>query len=612
MPLVFTDHSKPPELERELRALSDGIDRLAGGNIPGAIRVVTIGGGTTSVRQTSNPFITDAGNSGSGTVNKTYGTGASSEILASFESNDDSHTIEATIYVEGADWLPVEATLERDGVFVEAIAASGWTQTADHRRFTATFTVTDASANAINPGYVVKTHDGGESPAVRYTRTLNAPEILTIVLENQGSNPDPYPGVQTQFAAGQTISISGTVEAHADEVYVTDFQTTNGRGLQGPFAVTAGVFGPFNVNAGDGNLSAQRVRMYAKVTGESPGGFSIDVSYPVELDQTVPTFSGVTHSYPAGPPQQEALKDTETDDVTITHTNIEAGDTYVYDDNGTGELTIPAATTYAGTKGVQRLSGSYREIGVNYRVTVTRTAKNGLAAMASTTVKIAHVSPVIEIGRNSGGAALLRMGTDDGTNNYRETTVYIVSSQSNLSTHSPTLAPDGGDTSAFTGTWTASGFNNYFRPFRVEDGDLNSGGQAANNFTWGACSVRNRAGKEATVVTYNQTYAIGGFEVRTLTIPAHPAHEVTIGGPIAVDTGKLVAVATGKGGSPTQAFEGSIVEHNDPNPDNNNFFTISDGADGYDADGANYHLSDNLLSQANSSGTLTVTLKEDP
>lgn len=611
MPLIFTDHSEPPELERELRALSDSIDRIAGGNIPGATRVVTIGGGTTTVRQTSNPFITDAGNAGSGTVNKTYGTGSSSEILASFESNDDTHTIEATIYVEGPDWLPVEATLERDGVLVEAIAASAWTQTADHRRFTATFTVTDASANAISPGYVVKTHDGGESPAVLYTRALDPPLILSLVFDDQGTNPDPYPGLQTQFAASQTMKVSGTTEAHADEVYIKDFEATNSRGLQGPFTVTAGVFGPVDVNAGGGNLSNQRLEAYSNVTGGSAGA-DFTSSESVELDQTVPAFSGVTHSYPSGPPQQQALKDTEIDNITITHTNPAAGDTYVYDDNGTGELTIPAPTTYAASKAVQRLSGSYRESGANYGITATRTAKNGLVLLISTTVKIAHVSPVVTVARNSGGTALDRMGTDDGTDNYKETTVFLNSDQANLSSHSPTLAPAGGDTSAFTGSWSADGVQRYTRPFRVEDGDLNGGGQAANNFTWGACSVKNRANKETTAVTTNTAYSIGGFEVRTLVIPAHPAHEVTIGGPIAVDTSKLVAVATGKGGSPTQAFEASIVEHNDPDPDNNDFFTISDGADGYDADGANYHLSDNLLSQANSSGTLTVTLKEDP
>jgi hypothetical protein len=140
---------------------------------------------------------------------------------------------------------------------------------------------------------------------------------------------------------------------------------------------------------------------------------------------------------------------------------------------------------------------------------------------------------------------------------------------------------------------------------------MKSGGQAANNYTWGACSVKNRAGKEATTVTTNTTYALGGFSTRTLTQPAAPAHQMTIGAGVkVVNTAKLIAVNLSKAGQPVQAFEASIQHHNDPNPNLNNYFTISDGADAYDADGNYYHNSDKLFSDSNISGTAQVSVQE--
>lgn len=528
----------------------------------------------------SSVFVVDA--TGAGTISgKTYqaGTNPANKVLTGFQSNNDAVTVHVEVDARRGDWQPTITV--RGGSALVTVTNLAPIATGS-RRFTGSAAITAAASATIT----AEADDGATSGMVAYTRALNPPLVLTAIFAAQANGI--YPAVQTQFKSGDTMRITGTTEAHATRAWLRDAGISST--LQGPFTVTAGAF-DFTATVGTRASATQTGTVFADVGAGSTAGPDFVTTNTADQDQTAPTFSAVTFLYPTG---QEALKNVETADVTITHTNIAAGDTYLYDTNGTGELTIPATTAYAATKTVTRLAGDYRETGTNYRLTATRTTKNGKAATASTTVKIAHVLPVITV-----TGATTRLGSGGGTQDF---TITMTASQANLSTYtaSVSLAVGTGDTSAWQGTgWTASGILAYTRVKRVLDADIKAGGQTPNNYTWGAMSVKNRAGKEAIVVTTNTTYQLGGFTTRTLNMgpitggdPPY-THTANIGVPV-VDTAKTTVVNTSKGGAPTQAYEAVVTEHNNADSSLNNFWTTvaALGSEAFDDFTKFFHCSD--------------------
>lgn len=558
-------------------------------------------------------FITDA--TGAGSIsNKNYesGTSPSDKVLTGFESDNDSVTIHVEVDAGanarvGAGWQPVVTVYGGSSpVEITNLARMG----SYGRRFSGSATIDAPSSGTIH----ARTEDGGESQHVDYTRALDPPLITSVVWDDQGTNPDPYPAVQTQFKNGDYMQLSGTCETHADEVYVKDFEATSGRGLQGPYEVVAGEWTASNVYAGNGTGS-KHVKVYAKVAGGTAGP-DYTSSGTVECDQTVPTFSGGTQSDIAYPGTQEALKDVETCDITVTHTNLVAGDTYLYDTNGTNELTIPNTTTYVATKsGVARASGNYRESGTNYRLTATRTAKNGASGTKSVTVKIAHTFPTITVNRYSGmDGTNQRLRTDDGTNGYYDHQIRLQADQAALSTDTPEI--QGEPIGAFQGSWVKYNDTQWRRNLRIADADIVQGGQGANTYAWNdstTVSWINRAGKERTTVTTGNSFTVGGFDARTLTIPAWPNREADTS-VYAVDTSKMASENLSKGGAGPNggtifSFDNSPGEGNTPD-DELDKFCMTNGSDIVDDDGSYWYNKDQANAISNTSGTAQVIVEE--
>lgn len=563
-------------------------------------------------------YITNIAPTGVGVVDeKVYdaNTIPANRVLNSCRSDTSSVTVSVLIRQHDDAWQPASVTISGGGItpVPVTLSPSTATQVANEQAWTMDIEITGADTDALP---IVATLSTGDTASCAYERLEDPPDVLSVQWDDQGTNSDPYPAIQTQFADGNLMQVSGTADAHADEVWIKDVSSgaTEGQGLQGPYTVTAGNWTAANVVAGDADNATAHLVVYAKTTAGAPGDdFNSETDQAaatVACSQTSPSMSGASHAYPG---TQEAIKDAETDTVTIIHTNPAAGDTYDYNDAGTGELTIPSSTTYLAAKPVSRLSGNYRESGTNYRLTITRTTKNGVSNTRIVTVKIAHVSPVVTVARNSGGSALNRMGSGSGPKNH---TVYLISTQANLSSHTPTLAPDAGDNAAFTGSWSAGSNLYYTRSFQVQDADINAGGQAANDFTWGACSIKNRANKEATVVTTNTDYSLGGFTLRTVSPGpiggANPpwTHWGDIGVPI-VDTSKVEAICTSKADSELE-YEANVTEHDDADPANNDFWTTvaALGSESFDNFTQFFHHSDRKFYASVVSGTYNCTITE--
>lgn len=574
----------------------DGVDQTArtGLNFIGPTLAVTddAGDDEQEIRsvEISRCFITNA--TGVGEITgKTYeaNTVPANKVLTAFESDDDDITLTVEIHAAIDAWMPASVQVTGAGITPVTILKQNFSQLgSNHRVWTASVNIPDADTT----GTLTATMADGDTAAVSYTRALDPPQVLTLIWDDQGDAADPYPAAQTQFKNNDNMQVSGTAEAHADEVYIIDYEATSGQGVQGPYTVTAGVWTAPNVKAGSAT-GVQNLRAYAKVTGGSNGP---NFTSPTQTDhsQTVPTFTGGAQSDITYPGTQEAIKDAETCSVLITHTNPDGGDTYLYDDNGTPDLVIPSPTVYAATKtGIARDTATYRESGTNYRLTATRTAKNGASATKNSTVKIAHTMPTVTVGRTSGGAEVYRFGSGSGTKDH---TVYLISTQANLSTHTPVLTPDAGDdATGWQGSWATDGDLRYTRSYRIVDADIDPGGQPANDYSWASCSIKNRAGKEQTAIGTNLNYELGGFSTRTLDILGG-THVDPIGVPV-VNTSRTTVTNQSKGGAPSQTYEGSVTEHEDPDPDNNNYWTTvaSDESESFDDYTQFFHCSDKLF-----------------
>lgn len=544
----------------------------------------------------STIFIVDA--TGAGTISgKTYaaGTSPSNKVLTAFNSDNDSVTIHVEVDAGplggvGQGWQPV-VTIH--GGTSPVVVTNLTPIVSNTRRFSGSATI-----NATTSGTIYATSDDdGQSQNVTYTRALDPPLVLTAAFNTHPSSTGGDPNVQgaqvatTSVTGTQTLRITGTTEAHATRVWVKSAGVSSS--LQGPFTVTAGAFDlTINVRS-SGNTGAQTATLYADTGPSTTAGPDFNTTNTVTISHTVPTFGSFSVSYPV---TQEAIKDSETCAVTLAHTNAASGDTYLYT---AVNITIPSTTTYASPKtGVTRGTETYKESGANnFTLTVTRAEQNGATGSSGGVVRVAHTTPVITVGRNSGGSALFRMGSGSGSAN---TTVYLISNQVTHSTYGVSLTADAGDSSAWAGSWSRdSGGLFYTRNKTIADGDIKTGGQASNNYTWGACSVKNRANREAVTVTTNPTYQLGGFTTRTLNMgpitggdPPY-THTADIGVPV-VDTSKCTVANTSKGGSPALTYEGSVVEHNDSDSSLNNYWTTVAGlaSESFDDYTRYFHCSD--------------------
>lgn len=565
----------------------------------------------------STIFITNVTPTASGVVDdKVYvaDTNPASKVLESCTSDTDSVTVHIEVDGGSAGWQP---TITITGGATDVVITNLTRLGSYSRRFSGSAAITVSSSTVLR----AVADDGGKSEQLVYTRALDPPAILGIQWDDQGTNPDPYPAVQTQFKEGDYMQLSGTCETHAEEVYIKDSGATSGQGLQGPYAASGGSWTATNVLAGNASDATASVTAYAKVTGGSAGAdFNSETDQTpatVDCDQTSPTFSSASIVYPSG---QEALKDNEDSQVTITHTNAVAGDTYLYSDNGTGELEISNSqngiadtTTYQATKWAERQSGNYRISGTNYRLTVTRTTKNGKSAYQNATVEIAHTSPTLTVNTYSSqdGTNASRLRTDAGSatdtwNGYLDHSIRLVSDQAVLSTATPSIS------GSAVGTWQGGGWSQqsvteYRRDLRISGSDMQSGGQSNNNYDWDTdftVTWTNRAGKVTTTVTTNNSFSVGGFGMRTITIPAWPNREADFG-QIAVDLANKNDVDYLTNSPTAHTYRSSVG-------DETNKFTITNGSDVFDVDGQYLYNCDYNNASINLTGTATVEVEETP
>lgn len=531
------------------------------------------------------PFITNV-TGGNVSIDWVSGTDPSSKVVESVESDSTSLTVFVEVDGGPFGWQPT-VTVNGEAVTLSRIGTQA-------RRFSGSVAIAMAASGDIT----VLCADGGGYVAP-FT-LLVGPAITGAVFDTHPDNTggDPLcPDAQTQVSDDDTVRITGTMDSGATTVYVKNAGASST--LQN-FSVSGTSF-DILVNVGS-RSGAQSCTLYAKDGSGAQGDDFTIVANTVTLDQTYPTFGSDSIVYPAN---QLALKASETCNVTLACTNYDATDTVSYTHNGTGEVSIPSSTTYATTKnGVQRTGGTYRDTGNNYRLLVTRTERNGRAASGYASIWIANVAPPLTVAI-TGSPARLRSKTGAD----KTYTVTLSSSHYLIDYPSiPAMARDaaGGDDgpalpslsgSSPDKTWTAT--------MTIEEDDAKNTG--ASSYSWLSVSAYGPAGLQATTITTNPTYTVGGFEERDINFAGDPSYprEIAIGTQVSDkdNPNKLVAYD-----HLSQLL--TYVAGTDGNPVSTPVslsFTITDGAGNYDHDGTYYYwLDDDALYSATAGATHTL------
>ena len=212
----------------------------------------------------------------------------------------------------------------------------------------------------------------------------------------------------------------------------------------------------------------------------------------IKLNNVVPSITFGTITYPVN---QSALKNSETATVNYTVNN---GDSVAFT-SPNNELSIASPNTVSTSKVVTRIGGSYNVVTPNLSVLVTRTT-NGASATFNTVVNIANVACSITVTEQYNR---LRLG-----GNY---TITITSNQNLFNAPSLNVGTYG----VFQGAGFIGSNKVWTRSISIDDSCI------PGTYTWNTLSAKNLAGITTNVITGDNTYIIGGFTPRTITLNAY-------------------------------------------------------------------------------------------
>jgi hypothetical protein len=428
-------------------------------------------------------------------------------------------------------------------------------------------------------GYITATHCDGPQHTC-YVSIQAGPNIISA--EFIGG----YPGTQTELKENDTFNLRVQSDKPMTGIQVYDFEA--GKPQTYTFSSTQDYTVTITI-ANRGNLAVLRpvkVKCHdvagswgSDYTTNSTG--SVDGTNVVNCNNLHPTVSIVSISYPGS---QQALKDSET--ASINHT-VSDYNSIVYS-SPNSDLGIPNTSSYESPKIVTRIAGNYNISIVNFRIVANRQA-NASSTTVDRIVNIAHVSPTVTV---TEPAVRLRSGGNSGTS--AQNHIITITSNQNLLSAPTLVAPEG--------TWSGPGFIGgplvWTRQLQIHDDDVKA------TYTWGAMSTINLAGKEVTIISGDSHYTIGGFVIRTLTIPAWVNREVSIGTAVSNAT-KLRCTNLSKGASGSLNFTYKSDTSNALDR-----FTVTDPSGVANPIGNLFYNCDLANASSNTTGSMRIELEE--
>jgi len=405
-----------------------------------------------------------------------------------------SDTVNATIEFMAEPSSFYSPTVSLSGVSCTNLSQFG----TDRRLFTGTFGVTLECPAGGYQDFILESSTG-QSTSVRINRAGVGPAINSITF-------GAYPGTQTALKENDTIGVTVKVENSATSAWII-----LGKASKTLVNLTMGSID----GAGAGYRNAVGTITISNIASNSPVdaraqnalGTQGDIftSANLTIDQVYPTITFNSTTYPAS---QGALKGSETADVNVSVTNWTSGTGTITYSSPNGDLSVPSTTTYAQTKTVTRIAGSYNVSTNNYRIVATKT-NNAASTTANYIVRIANVAATLSI---TEPATRLRTRSTGYSNTalttaaaLAEHTITIAANQ--IMNSVPTLAsPDANKGSWKNGAFAnAGGMTSFTNVLQTPDNSIRG------THAWGAISGTNLAGLSTTAITGDANYVIGGF-----------------------------------------------------------------------------------------------------
>lgn len=309
-----------------------------------------------------------------------------------------------------------------------------------------------------------------------------------------------YPGSQTELKENDLYDFNIIVDSAITKIEVADY----GAFKYGLYDISPTTSHTFTGTIADRGTSSIKVGAKIRVQN-SNGSWSIfklteadgnlDGMNVVSLNNQYPSIIVNSISYPNS---QQALKNSE--NATVYNTVVN-GDIVTYT-SPNNELNITNPSVYQNQKNVTRISGDYNVISTNLTITAIKSSNNSLTS-TSTVVNIANVAAKVSVNEPYG-----RLRSGETPQYYN---IYMTSDQNLL--FAPTLIE--GEQGIFQSTGFTGSDNVWLRPLLITE-DMPKG-----VYTWGSISATNLAGIETTVITGNNTYELGGFISRIITLGAY-------------------------------------------------------------------------------------------
>ena len=451
--------------------------------------------------------------------------------------------------------------------------ASGLTRPTADRQFVGEF-------DATITGSVVLTAEStaGGTTTLTINRAGVGPAIQTLVLESESAQG----AGRTHIKNGDTVNIlSGAIEndavsvelyGTASELISSDTPLTLGvvdsagagyKTITGSFVVSGAS------NGADRTVTARGANSFGTdgVTLETNG---------LDVDNNIPQFSNFAVSYPA---TQQAIKSGESATVVVDVTDATSA---TYSTPG-GELAVNGGDlTTIETKQLNYVSGTYNVSVDNYQINATKIT-NGTVNTFAGNIKIAAAAPTAVLSFD-GNPARLRSSPTGSNYSLR------LNPNQELLNSPDALTVSGG---VFTGGWGASGGDNWVRTLLISDGDLRG------PHTLTSMTITGLAGLQGSVITSGDTYVIGGFTARVITVPAF-AQLVPLGLQVG-DVTKTVA----------SYFEASSLTRQTDLSNQFQGYAFSTAGSAYDDTYPIYMwISDAAFAGSNTSGNLQIEIEE--
>lgn len=513
---------------------------------------------------TGGLFFTNMAPTSTGIVgSKVYAAGTVPANKVITEATTDTDNVTVTLFAEGGSaFYSPTVTIETNPPQAGGVITATLTEDpSDKRAFVATANLTGITADTV---ITARSSTNAVTTATIH-RAVAGPDVNYITI-------GALPGTQTEAKAGDVITISGRVPN--DATYV---EIIAGGAAASLVSLTVGAADSFGTGYKDisGSFTVSGLTGLQGITARARNalgtfGNNVASTNKITLNQTYPTIGARTVTYPA---TQSALKGSETATVAATITNA---DTVVY--TTSADLSVTASTTYAATKTVTRVGGTYVYGVNNYTITATK-ASNGAVSSATAQIAIADAAPTAAI-TISGSPVRLRSSATG-----QDYTITVTANE-RLNT-APNITASSG---TWQGAWAGSG-TTWTRTLRIVDSDP----KGAQTFT---ASLTNIANVVGTTITAGSAYNVGGFPTRTITFNAFERFHAI--GTTVEDITKVTAAYTGAT---------TLTRYTD-NGDHFQGFTIVNAQGEYDPKGGYLFISDSAFAGSNTTGTLQLDITE--